>query len=85
VNAVTVTLTSCVLLAAVTIPYGIRLARNVLTGPLIRRDDLEALIDATREHNGLTPRYTPAQLETLARDAARRAGCPLCQTEDEAP
>jgi len=56
VNALTVTLTSCAILAAVTIPYGIRLARNVLTGPLITRDDLEALIDAERVHAGLTPR-----------------------------
>ena len=64
-NAVTVTLTSCVLLAAVTIPYGIRLARNVLTGPLIRRDDLEALLrEALRDEliqHGLEP---PGDKET---------------------
>jgi hypothetical protein len=61
----------------------LRALRNAFTGPLIPAADLEALIEATREHNGL-PRYTPAQLEQLARDAAHRSGCPLCQTGDEA-
>jgi hypothetical protein len=61
-----------------------RALRNAFTGPLLPAADLEALIEATREHNGL-PRYTPAQLEQLARDAARRSGCPLCQVSgDEA-
>jgi hypothetical protein len=60
-----------------------RLIRSMFAGPLIPAAELEALIEATREHNGL-PRYTPAQLEQLARDAARRSGCPLCQTGDEA-
>jgi hypothetical protein len=58
------------------------LLRGVFAGPLIRASDIEALLEATREHNGL-PRYTPAQLEALARDAARRSGCPLCQVADE--
>jgi hypothetical protein len=61
----------------------LRALRNAFAGPLIPRADIEALIEATREHNGL-PRYTPAQIEQLARDAARRSGCPLCQTGDEA-
>jgi hypothetical protein len=30
------------------------------------------------------PAYADTELEALARDAARRAGCPLCQVEDEA-
>jgi hypothetical protein len=60
-----------------------RFVRGVFAGPLLPAADIEALIKATREHNGL-PRYTPAQLEQLARDAARRSGCPLCQTGDEA-
>jgi hypothetical protein len=60
----------------------LRALRNAFAGPHICAD-LEALIEATREHYGL-PAYTPAQLEQLARDAARRSGCPLCQTGDEA-
>jgi hypothetical protein len=59
-----------------------RALRNAFTGPLIPCTDLEALMGVIREHNGL-PRYTPAQLEALARDAARRSGCPLCQVTDE--
>jgi hypothetical protein len=54
----------------------------MFAGPLIPRADLEALIEATREYNGL-PSYTPAQLEQLARDAAHRSGCPLCQVTGE--
>jgi hypothetical protein len=61
----------------------LRALRGMFAGPILPAADLEALIEATREHNGL-PRYTPAQLEQLARDAARRSGCPLCQTGDEA-
>jgi hypothetical protein len=46
--------------------------------------DIEALIDATREHHGLPPRLTDAELEALVRDAFRTCPCTMCQAaEDE--
>jgi len=60
-----------------------RWLRRHTAGPLIPHADLEALIDATREHHGLRRRYSDTELEALARDAARRSGCPLCQVTDE--
>jgi hypothetical protein len=83
-----------VILAVYTIALGIWAAWHIrqlwqAATRIITPADLETLIDAEREYHGLPPICSDpacidADLEALARDAARRSGCPLCRVEDEA-
>jgi hypothetical protein len=77
-----------VILAVYTVALGIWAAWHIrqlwqAATRIITPADLETLINAEREYHGLRRRYSDTELEALARDAARRTGCPLCQVTDE--